>query len=336
MSVVQQYSATVEHHIQLHSFEIIDCWFSDCESGDAENGGAISCSDNRSNGFSNITNCAFVRCRTSNAQAVGGAFYDWRSTLTIFTHCCAYYCDGNSGGFYYCSQTSVPAIFHSCSISRCSPLTGAFSRCSGGGAVFDYGSASISECNFTGNLATYGGADLWSYCSPASVAYCLFNGGNAPFGMVYSVYQGNVVNISASSFLNSSSPTFHSQGSTRGSLIIARHCFFKDVGGFDCYLDSDAVILLIECEFSNASVWTVGSVTVGHARLNVTRTVIIAPLVVDRECPWYGLASTSSPTSSKDERTHPAKKKFAAVAVGVTAGVLIFDLMSKAGPLGST
>jgi hypothetical protein len=116
--------------------------------------------------------------------------------------------------------------------------------------------------------------------------------------MIYSVYQGDIINVTDCIFMNSSSTTFHSHGSTGGSIIVARKCYFKDVGNFDCTPDDDALIYLIDCEFSNSSISTFGSVSISNARLNITKDVVIAPAVVDRECLWYVATTTTVPTAS--------------------------------------
>jgi hypothetical protein len=160
--------------------------------------------------------------------------------------------------------------------------------CSGGGAIYHYGSASAGQTNFTDDSVTNGGADIWSYHTSAVMSWCIFRRGCAPAGMVYSVYQGDVVNISDCIFMDSESPAFHSAGSTGGSFILASRCYFLNVGGFGAARVPDASILLIDCKFSNTSLWTDGSVGVTGEHLGVSSTVAIHEVVIDRECLWYG------------------------------------------------
>jgi hypothetical protein len=178
-------------------------------------------------------------------------------------------------------------------------LADGWSRCSGGGAVYHYGFTTVGECNFTDDAVTHGGCDIWSYGESATITRALFRRGRAPVGMVYSVYQADLVNVSDSIFMDSTSFAFHSHGSTGGSVIIASGCYFKDVGGFDSGPVPDTWIVLIDCEFSNESVWTAGSVLFNGSRLHVTRNVDVHPPVVDRECVWYADHQALFPTATR-------------------------------------
>jgi hypothetical protein len=308
-----------EQCIESGAFEFTDCWFGDCVATEAENGGAISFTATRAEGHSIFTNCAFTRCR---APGSGGAVYDRLSTWTRFAGCCGHYCDATGGGFY-AQQTYITANLTDCSFSRCSPLEGAFSQCWGPGALYQCGDALVLRSNFTDNRVKRAGSDIWSYFRPELVGYCIFNRGVAALAMIYSEYQGNHVNVSQSSFLNSTSLCFHSHGSTGGSVITARGCLFKDVGGFDCNPTDESLIFLINCDFSNATIWASGSVSVTGARVNSTRSVAVHHAVVDRECLWYAdktpLATQPRPTATgvKGE-----EKTILWIAVGAAGGAV--------------
>jgi hypothetical protein len=289
-----------ERCTEARAYEFAGCWFGDCQAGARQSGGAICCMFAGSDTASNLTDCAFTRCRTTDADGGGGAVCDLTSLgSTAFDRCCATACDAVVGGFYHCAQGGVRVALAGCSVSRCAPLTPGWAQCSGGGALYHYGVALLAGSNFTGNRVTYGGADLWSYGESAAVRGCIFRGGEAPSGMVYSVYQADVVDISGSIFMDSASVAFHSHGSTGGSLIVAVNCSFARVGGFEAAAVGDAAIVLIDCEFSNATIWLSGPVSVTREALAVTRSIVVHPPAEDRECVWYGPHQALFPTATR-------------------------------------
>jgi hypothetical protein len=308
--------------IQSGPIDFTDCWFGDCTASADSNGGAISFTANRAESLSILTNCAFTRCR---AVGSGGAMYDRLSLSTTFTRCCAYFCDA-LGGAFYSQQTYIPANFSDCSFSKCSPLEGSFNTCSGPGALDQCGDTRVLRCNFTDNSVLYAGSDLWSYFRPSVVNYCIFNRGKSELAMIYSVYQGNKLNVTLCSFLNSTSPAFHSHGSTGGSVITARNCLFSNVGGFSCEPDDDALVILINCDFSNSTIWTSGSVSCTGGRFNVSRSVAIHEAVVDRECLWYGPTvpiSRMPATTALDGH----EMKVLWIVVGCASGVIVIVVL---------
>jgi hypothetical protein len=208
-----------------------------------------------------------------------------------------------------------------------------WSQCSGGGAIYHYGIGFVNQCNFTDNAVTYGGSDIWSYGESMTVKGGIFNGGKAERAMVYSVYHSNIVNISDSVFLNSESLVFHSHGSTGGSKITAVSCYFNKVGGFETEPVPDASIVLVDCEFSNQSVWTTGVVIINGSKLGVTRSVEIISPVVDRECLWYGshqgLTATRgrSPMNTGTNSDGEGGRSIWALVIAILGGIGVVGLV---------